>query len=139
MRLIQRLAAGMCETRANALRAQKREIGQAARALPWAKLPIEVRRHLTAARVLHLRLEEMKAEIARAGFTTHYDFSDVRHEEPITYKDAQDRERKAAAVVEKRIETIQRRKDKALRDTLGMSEKDGKAYLVTLEKDLGAL
>lgn len=139
MRLIQRLAAGMCETRALVLRSQKAVVGHDARGLPWKKVPTRVKHLLLRASRLDAKLDVVKAEIERAGFVSGYNFKEVRSQGTINFKDAHDRERKAQQGLEKRIEAIQKRKQQALRDTLGMTELDGKKYLSRLEDELAGL
>lgn len=141
MRLIQRLASGMCEARAEVLRKDRQEVGNAARTREWKDLPARVKALLLRAAALKDEMDDVESQIQRAGYVLpNYNVrKTVRNHEALPYKDAQKREQDARAALDKRVEAIKRRKEKALRDTLGMNEINGKRYLAELETELNRI
>src|SRR5262245_4916235 len=131
MRLIQRLATNMCEARWEALRQQRRGISDETKRRPWEKVPKGVRALLTRAAGLKDEMGPTEAAVTRKGYTfqSYGRRKQVRGQEPVHYRDASKREKAMEAKVDARLAAIRRRKEQALRDTLGMSEKQGKAYL----------
>lgn len=135
MRLLQRLAAGMCADRAVALRSMKSSAGEAARYRAINKLPQPVKRQIVRALLLRAKLEQAEVTIRRMGFEIP-SLKEWQQKERVTVTDAYSKERNVQLGIERRAQSCEQIKQRALRDLLGMDERAGKKYLAGLEKEL---